>query len=125
MLTASSAARSGRAIDTLARAEAKIILRESLEVRSSLLPKERRLIGEATSNLGESIFGQGRTADADLFLVSGYSIMIKSPMAHSPQAKGDLGPLEHFSQASGEPDRTVEFRAVFPVESARPAPYGP
>jgi len=92
--------------------EAETYLRESLEIRTRLLPKGNQLIAASDGALGECLTTQKRYAEAEPLLQQSYATMKGVQGERGPLTLEALRRLAALYQSWGKPAQAARYQAV-------------
>ena len=91
------------------RDEAEKLIRESVKLRTENLPPAHFLLAAANGALGEFLTEQEHFAEAEPILLSSYESLKASQEANSPRLALARVRLISLYQASGKPERAVQY----------------
>ncbi len=91
------------------RDEAEKLIRESVKLRTENLPPAHFLLAAANGALGEFLTDQKHFAEAEPILLSSYESLKASQEANSPRLALARVRLISLYQASGKPERAVQY----------------
>ena len=91
------------------RDEAEKLIRESVKLRTENLPPAHFLLAAANGALGEFLTEQKHFAEAEPILLSSYESLKASQEANSPRLALARVRLISLYQASGKPERAVQY----------------